>query len=104
MGYQPYILGLPDNIPDGVYSELMVFQLNYQVPVGKVMVPSQIKSDEPAGCYYSMAPMIGGGMFRVLGKIGYVKEGDKNCREVVQAGYNKMNSEYLRLKDVEEDQ
>jgi len=97
MGYHPYILNPEDSLPDAIYSELMVFQLNTEVPVSRAVVPSQMRKDGEEGCFLSFSPLVGGGMFRVLGKIGYVVSPDNNCREEIGSDFLRQEKESFRL-------
>gem|GEM_PF-2826061 len=105
MGYQPFILDLNANLPDAIYSELMTFQLNTEVPVSRAVVPSQTRKEEGQGCFLSFSPLIGGGMFRVLGKIGYVVSKDNNCKEDIASDFTRVQKERFRLeREPESDQ
>ena len=105
MGYHPYILNLEDSLPDAIYSELMVFQLNMEIPVSRAVVPSQMRKDGEEGCLLSFSPLIGGGMFRVLGKIGYIISPESNCREEIGSDFSRLEKESFRLEmETEKDQ
>jgi len=98
MGYHPYILSIEDSLPDAIYSELMLFQLNTELEVKRAIVPSQMRKDGEQGCFLSFSPLVGGGMFRVLSKIGYVVSPESNCREDIGHDFSRLEKERFRLE------
>ncbi len=103
--YHPFILNLPDTLPEAIYSELMVFQLNYDIPVERAVMPSQSRKDGAEGCFLSFSPLVGGGLFRVLSKIGFVISPENNCRKEIGSEFSRLEKESFRLKiETEEDQ